>query len=88
VCPEQQAKIGWSRRGKAVVSKCLERKGMSEIFFCQGCGASGDLLKYKSIRKVVLANPAFETSMVSGVNSQNQFVKAMGFCFHLGQKPK
>ena len=45
LCPEQQAKIGWSRRGKAVVSKCLERKGMSGIFFCQGCGASGDLAK-------------------------------------------
>ena len=53
-----------------------ERNGMSGSFFCQGCGASGDLAKYKRIRKVVLANPAFETSMLSGVNSQNQFVKA------------
>ena len=30
---------------------CLERKGMSGIFFCQGCGASGDLAKIQRHQK-------------------------------------
>jgi hypothetical protein len=36
VCPEQQAKIGWSRRGKAVVSKCLNGMACLEVSFVKG----------------------------------------------------
>jgi hypothetical protein len=88
LCPEQQAKIGWSRRGKAVVSKCLERKGMSRIFFCQGCGASGDLAKIQKHQQSSARKSSIRNFDVVRTQYPKPICQGKGILSLLGTKTK